>query len=57
MKSLIKNAKVEQLAKMFLSHGEEKDLIVKGPLSKTRFLRANRTPATFKAHNLLADYS
>ena len=28
-----KNAKVEQLAKVVLSHGEEKGLIVKDPLS------------------------
>ena len=28
----IKNAKVEQLAKVVLSHGEEKGLIVKDPL-------------------------
>ena len=27
-----KNAKVEQLTRMFLSHGEEKGLIVKDPL-------------------------
>ena len=32
---LNKNAKVEQLIKMFLSHGEEKGLIVKGPLNMT----------------------
>ena len=29
-----KNAKVEQLNKMFLGRGEEKGLIVKGPLKR-----------------------
>ena len=31
------NAKVEQLTKVVLSHGEEKGLIVKDPLSKFSF--------------------
>ena len=34
-----KNAKVEQLTKMFLSRGEEKGLIVKDPLKRDLYTK------------------
>ena len=42
-----KNAKVEQLTKVVLSHGEEKDLIVKDPFVDRSPLKTNLLPVKF----------